>query len=77
MAVDIRMAGATRVGEPRILFDGSLFILTRGLAANYDITPDGEQFFVLSAGSSSGVANILVVVNWNEELKRLVNSGKD
>ena len=41
---------------------------------NFDVTPDGEQFLVVLAASTDGGApdSIAVVLNWFEELRRLV-----
>ena len=37
---------------------------------NYDVSPDGARFVMVKDDSASGRIN--VVLNWNEELKRLV-----
>ncbi len=37
---------------------------------NYDVSPDGERFVMVKDDSASGRIN--VVLNWLEELKRLV-----
>jgi len=47
-----------------------------GSARPYDLAPDG-RFFVIrrnesEVGSSAGAANMILVENWFEELKRLV-----
>ena len=45
----------------------------------YDVTPDGKRLLVISRGEEgtvSDVERINVVVNWFEELKRLVPVGK-
>ncbi len=41
---------------------------------NFDVTPDGEQFLVVLPASTDGGApdSIAVVLNWFEELRRLV-----
>ena len=38
---------------------------------NYDVSADGRRFLVLR-GEEEGRADVRVVVNWSEELKRLV-----
>ena len=46
-----------------------------GFERNYDITRDGKRFLgVVPAGQNmaSGAPQIQVVLNWSEELKRLV-----
>ena len=45
----------------------------------YDVTPDGKRLLVISRGeegTAPDVQRINVVVNWFEELKRLVPVGK-
>ena len=39
---------------------------------NYDISPDGERFLVLESGEQTQYDTIHVVLNWFEELERLV-----
>ena len=39
---------------------------------NYDISPDGERFLVLERGEQTQYDTIHVVLNWFEELERLV-----
>ncbi len=45
-------------------------------ATNYDVTPDGQRFVMIrteeSTTESSGTTQITLVLNWFEELKRLV-----
>ena len=45
-------------------------------AAAYDISPDGQRFLMIKDGSGADAAaaprNLIVVLNWVEELKRLV-----
>jgi eukaryotic-like serine/threonine-protein kinase len=38
----------------------------------YDISPDGRRFLMIRNDTMSGAATINVVLNWTEELKRLV-----
>jgi hypothetical protein len=38
--------------------------------ANYDVSPDGQRFVMVKDDSASGRINL--VLNWHEELKRLV-----
>ena len=45
-----------------------------GLARAYDVSLDGERFLMLDQGGSSEV-ELVVVLNWGEELKRLVPVG--
>ena len=44
---------------------------------NYDVSPDGQRFLMLKPVEQkrSGPTEINVVLNWTEELKRLVPTG--
>jgi hypothetical protein len=47
-----------------------------GAARNYDVSPDGQRFLILKditdPSPAGNPAKIIVVLNWLEELKRLV-----
>jgi hypothetical protein len=47
-------------------------------ARTYDISPDGERFLVLKPveDTQTAPAQIVVVQNWLEEVKRLVPTGR-
>ena len=42
---------------------------------SYDVTEDGQRFLVLEDARPATVTKLNVVVNWFEELKRLVPTG--
>ncbi len=45
--------------------------------ANYDVTPDGQRFVMVQArGQQEEATQINVVLNWFEELKQRVPTGK-
>ena len=73
MAVSIESEPVFRAGKPELLFQGS-FEGQEGQgwvgSANYDVTPDGQRFVMIQSEQTSG--EIHVVVNWFEELERLV-----
>ena len=71
MGVAIETKPSLQVGAPRLLFEGSYARpLLSFFPANYDVTPDGQRFVMVP---EKRVLNQLqVVVNWFEELKRLV-----
>ncbi len=75
MAVDITTEPTFRAGTPRLLFEGVYIQSQRG-AAFYDVTPDGQRFVMVQAQQEAAQAQINVVLNWFEELKRLVPTGK-
>ena len=65
MAVDIVTEPQFSAAKPRLLFEGR--------CGGYDITPDGQRFLMMQrAGQESLPTQINVVLNWFEELKRLV-----
>ena len=72
MAVDVNPGPPLVVSKPRRLFEGR-YRPTFGFWANYDVTPDGKRFLMVKTIEEAHAANeINVVVNWLEELKRLV-----
>jgi hypothetical protein len=57
------------------LFDGRYFS-TGTAGRTYDVSSDGQRFLMIKApGADAGVA-LIVVQHWDEELKRLVATGK-
>ena len=43
---------------------------------NYDISPQGDFFILIEEEETQPAAQINVVLNWFEELKQLVPTGK-
>jgi len=79
MAVDISATGGFVAGKPRLLFEGNYLKNSQGYARpNYDISLDGERFLMIKSVDQGQPAptQINVVLNWTEELKRLVPTGK-
>jgi Tol biopolymer transport system component/predicted Ser/Thr protein kinase len=77
MAVDIATQPGFAVGKPRMLFEGQ-YAPTPATAPNYDVTPDGQRFLMLKPSEQEQAAptQINVVLNWFEELKQKVPTGK-
>ena len=73
MAVPVATQPAFSVGRPTMLFEGeylaSPFPQTGVI---YDVTPDGQRFLMIKDVQAASATQINVVVNWFEELKRLV-----
>ena len=68
MAVDVSgtVAGEFKPGTPR-----ELFTALRGLGGhNFDVSPDGRRFIVISEGLETSSAPIVVVLNWMSGLTR-------
>ncbi|MHC4325569.1 MAG: protein kinase domain-containing protein, partial [Planctomycetota bacterium] len=75
MVVSISIEPEFAAGTPRLLFEGP-YINVPGLS--YDVAPDAQRFLALQPEyDDSAVRELHVVVNWFEELKRLVPSGKE
>ena len=71
MVVDINTTDGFEAGTPRSLFQAPTWIG----ASNYDVSPDGERF-VMVRYSEESTPRINVVLNWFEELERLVPTDK-
>ena len=66
-----------RAGTSTTLFKGpSYFNVQAG--RTYDVTPDGQRFLMIknAAPTTGGSPQIVVVLNWFEELKRLAPHGR-
>ena len=71
MAVNMTTEPTFGAGTPRLLFEG-IYLRSEGGSAFYDVTPDGQRFVMVQAQQGAAQAQINVVLNWFEELKRLV-----
>ncbi|MDA2935056.1 serine/threonine-protein kinase [Acidobacteria bacterium AH-259-D05] len=73
MVVPIQTEPAFMAGNPAVLFDGR-YVNDPG--QDYDIFPDGQRFLMIKAGGqteeTSARTELIIVLNWFEELKRLV-----
>jgi eukaryotic-like serine/threonine-protein kinase len=80
MAVDIITQPSFSAGKPRMLFEGQYLAnpLPNGTQPFYDVSPDGQRFLMLKPIEQAGATptQINVVLNWTEELKRLVPTGR-
>jgi len=75
MVVSVGTAPTFQAQTPRLLFEGSYRDSPFSLVSNYDISPDGQRFVMVKEASDEGersATQINVVLNWFEELKRLV-----
>ena len=75
MAVDVTAEGTFSAGKPKVLFEGS-YVPTPRSFPDYDVSPDGQRFLMLKATEQAAPAQINVVLNWFEELKQKVPTGK-
>jgi hypothetical protein len=73
--VPVRTGAVFSVGNPTKLFDAPYVSAVQ--ARSYDVFPDGQRFVMIkdtpnAQPSGATSASIIVVLNWSEELKRLV-----
>ena len=73
MAVSFLPEGPSpRVGKPRLLFEGN-YAEGFWYGRRYDISPDGKRFLMIQESvPPSPPTQYNIVINWFEELKRLV-----
>jgi hypothetical protein len=68
--------GVWNAASPTKLFDSGYFTGDQTfLVRNFDVSPDGQRFLMIKAGTGGQAAtspHIVVVQNWLEELRRLV-----
>ena len=72
MLVGIKTEPTFTAGSPAILFTGNYLADLQN--RQYDISPDGQRFLMIKQ-EQTAEAQINVVLNWFEELKRLVPTG--
>jgi eukaryotic-like serine/threonine-protein kinase len=78
MAAEIATQPHFSAGKPKVLFAGQFQASPSPVPnANYDVSPDGRRFLMVKPGGrDQAPTQINVVVNWFEELKRRVPTGK-
>jgi eukaryotic-like serine/threonine-protein kinase len=73
MVVEVETDPSFRPGAPRLLFEGlnQYDVRTRG----YDVHPGGDRFLMVQEGEGFAQNQINIILNFDEELKRLVPTG--
>lgn len=72
VAVTVSDDGALTAGKPDVLFEGDYAADTIGPGnQNYDVAPDG-RFLMIKLSGGPSESRIHVVVDFDEELKRLL-----
>ena len=72
MTVPVQTEPSFTPATPVVLFEGD-YVTARG--RGYDVAPDGQRFLMIKQGGSddaSAPQNLILVLNWFEELRRLV-----
>jgi serine/threonine-protein kinase len=77
MVVEISTQPSFTAGKPHVLFERH-YQPTTTTPPNYDVSPDGQRFLMLKPVEQAQAAptQINVVLNWFEELKQKVPTGK-
>jgi Tol biopolymer transport system component len=77
MAVEIATKPSFTAGTPKVLFEGK-YEMPNNSTPDYDVSPDGQRFLMLKPVEQEQAAptQINVVLNWFEELKQKVPTGK-
>ena len=71
MVVEVTTQPNFSPGSPKALFEGQFLTAPDG-NTNYDVAPDGQRFVMIKESEEPQEGQINVVLNWFEELKRLV-----
>jgi len=71
IAVRVETEPRFSAGLPRVLFEAR-FQMDRGGGQMYDVSADGQRFLMIRSPQEHELTEIRVVLNWAEELKRLV-----
>jgi hypothetical protein len=68
VAVPVTIGNALTLGRPSVLFEAN------DIESHYDVSPDGQRFLMLRrpAQAAGGPGQVNIVLNWFEELRRLV-----
>jgi hypothetical protein len=70
MVVRITTQSTLAVGQPQVLFDGPHYAAVNNA---YDVSADGQRVLIIKESDQAvSASQINVVLNWTEELKRLV-----
>jgi serine/threonine-protein kinase len=73
MAASVETTGEFRVLDRQVLFTGRY--MRWHYHTNYDVHPDGQRFVMIASWGAGVSQRVVVVVNWFEELQRLVRGG--
>ena len=75
MAVDVETKPTFHPSRPRTLFEGRNYGMNP-YGYSYDVAPDGRFLMIRPDPAESGPAQVKVVLNWFEEVKRRVPGAK-
>ena len=69
MVVKVETSPILRVGMPTKLFEARYRV---AYDASFDVAPDDQRFLMIKSNAAEAARTLNVVLNWFEELKRLV-----
>ncbi len=69
MAVGVQTEPSFAPGNAEEVFAGGY---TGAFGRTYDISPDGERFLMIKESAGGDSTEFILILNWFEELKRLV-----
>jgi Tol biopolymer transport system component len=75
MAVPVQTSGPALVRESPVRVLDTAYARALGDPYPYDVSPDGQRFLMIKEDlTAAKPAGLMVVLNWSEELKRLVST---
>ena len=75
MAAAVETTPTFAASKPRMLFEQHFEKGIFPFEANYDVSPDGQRFLVVvPPAGETAPTQVNIVLNWPEELRRLVHA---
>ncbi|HSZ20361.1 MAG TPA: protein kinase [Candidatus Acidoferrum sp.] len=76
MAVEVTSQPAFTASKPKLIFETVSNYIDISAGADYDVSADGQRFVMVKEDEQAAPTQINVVLNWFEELKQKVPTGK-
>lgn len=70
MVASVTLGAQFEADRPQLLFKGPYWL--NADVRNYDVAPDGQSFVMVKKERTFPPTEVIVVLNWLDELKRLV-----
>jgi serine/threonine protein kinase/Tol biopolymer transport system component len=75
IAVPVKLGADFVPGPPKVLVQGDFALGAE--TSGYDVSPDGQRFYFIQEEKKSGQpAKVNIILNWPEEIKRLLSAEK-
>ena len=75
LTVSVKTSPTFSASPPKSLFEDRYARQAGGFYSNYDVSKNGREFLMLDPEQAVADAQLNVVLNWFEELKRRVPAG--